>query len=104
MPGGTRHCGRLSATSTPSPLHRHQDLPCGDICPADATWTPLTNCPDIASSDKYRMPCLSLGQARHTKWMSWSRSLDAELGEDAINVSLHRPHRDDQPIGDLTVG
>ena len=31
-------------------------------------------------------------------------ALDAELGEDAINVSLHRPHRDNQPIGDLTVG
>jgi hypothetical protein len=30
--------------------------------------------------------------------------LDAELGEDAINVSLHRPHRDRKPLGDLTVG
>jgi hypothetical protein len=31
-------------------------------------------------------------------------ALDAELGEDAINVSLHRPHRDRKPFGDLTVG
>src|SRR6516165_266247 len=31
-------------------------------------------------------------------------ALDAELGEDAINVSLHRPHRDRKPFGDLAVG
>ena len=30
--------------------------------------------------------------------------LDAEFGEEAIEVSFYRPHRDNQSVGDLTVG
>ena len=31
-------------------------------------------------------------------------AVDAEFGEDAVEVSLRGPYRDQQPIGDLAVG
>ena len=30
--------------------------------------------------------------------------IDTKLGEGAVEVSLHRSHRDEQPVGDLMVG
>jgi hypothetical protein len=54
--------------------------------------------------NKYRVPCLGLVPSETYEVDELGAVVDAELGEDAINVSLDRPHRDNQPVGDLTVG